>query len=127
MANGLAQAAGTNILNALGNATAYSVAQLYVQLHIGAPGGAGTANQATETSRKAVSFGVATGATMVNDAAFTWTNIAGSQTPTAFTAWDAATAGNFIFSGAVTSAAYSAGNTLNFAAGSLTVTFTIAS
>jgi len=127
MAEGLSATAANNILDALGNATAWSVAQLYVKLHVGAPGAAGTANAATETTRKPVSFGAASAGSMANDAAVTWTNIAGSQDASHFSAWDDASAGTFQFSGTITAAAYTAGNTYNVAIGAMTVSFTVAS
>lgn len=127
MAEGLASGTANSILNALGNATAYSVTQLYAKLHTAAPGAAGTANAATETTRKPVSFGAAAAGSMANDAAVTWTNIAGSQDATHVTLWDDPTAGNFVASGVITAPAYVAGNTYNVAIGALTISFTVAS
>ena len=58
MAHGIGAYLGNAWMNALGNATAFSVAVPYVKLHVGDPGAAGTANPAVETTRKSVSFGV---------------------------------------------------------------------
>ncbi len=127
MAVGMSTATANSILNAIGNATAYSLTNVYVKLHIGDPGAAGTANAATETTRKVVSFGAASGGSMTNDAAITWTSITGSQDATHFSLWDDVSAGNFVGSGTITANAYTAGDTYNVAAGALTLSLTVAS
>jgi hypothetical protein len=114
-------------LNAVGNATAFSVATPYIKLHTGDPGAAGTANPATETTRKSVSFAAASAGSMASDADISWTNIAGSQDATHFTAWDASTNGNFLFSGTITANAYTAGDTYTISSGNLTTSLTVAS
>lgn len=127
MATGLSTYLANAFLDSLGNATAFSVSNVYVKLHIADPGSAGTANPATETTRKVASFGSATGGGLSSDAAITWTNIAGSEDATYFTAWDSATAGNFLFSGTITGNPYTAGDTYTIASGALTVSLTVAS
>ena len=111
MATGLSSYLANKFLDAVGNATAYSAANVYVKLHVGDPGAEGTANAATETTRKEVTFASASSGSIASDAAVTWTNIAGSQDATYFTAWDNASAGNFLFSGTITGNAYVAGDT----------------
>ena len=127
MAEGFSSYAATATLNALGNNTSFAVATPYVQLHTAAPGAAGTTNVATETTRKLVSFAVASAGSIASDADVSWTSIAGSQDATHFTVWDAAAAGNFLFSGTITANAYVAGDTLTFPSGAFTASFTIAS
>jgi hypothetical protein len=127
MATGISAYLANAWLDALGNATAFSVTTPYVKLHVGDPGANGTANPATETTRKSVSFAAASAGSMASDAAITWTNIAGSQDATHFTAWDSATTGNFLFSGTITANAYSAGDTYTISSGALTTSLTIAS
>jgi len=127
MATGLSSYLANAFLNSVGNATSFSVSTAYVKLHIGDPGANGTANPATETTRKAVSFGAAGSGSMANDADVSWTSIAGSQDATYFTAWDASTAGNFLFSGTISGNAYTAGDTYTIPSASLTVALTIAS
>lgn len=127
MAEGLSSATATSILDAIANAVAYSIATPYVQLHIAAPGPAGTANVATETTRKLVSFGVSAAGSVANDAAVTWTGIAGSQDATHFTIWTAAAAGTFVCSGVITANAFTAGDTYNAAIGAFTLSFPVAS
>lgn len=100
----------------------------FVQLAIGAPGAAGTANPAAETTRKEVtSWGTATGGSRASSVALTWTSIAGSQDATHFTAWDALTTGTFGYSGTVTANPYTAGDTLTIASGALTASVPLAS
>jgi hypothetical protein len=127
MATGISDYLAGAWLDALGNNTSFAVATVYVKLHVGDPGAAGTANAATETTRKEASFAAASSGSLASDAALTWTNIAGSQDATHFTAWDNISAGNFLFSGTITANAYTAGDTFTIASGSLTVSLTIAS
>jgi hypothetical protein len=114
-------------MDALGNNTSFAVAQPYVKLHTQDPGTAGTAHPATETTRKAVSFGAASAGVLTSDADVSWTNIAGNQDATHFTCWDDLTAGNFLFSGSIVAGAYTAGDTYTISAGNLTVSLTLAS
>lgn len=127
MAHGIGAYLGNAWLNALGNNTSFAVAQVYVKLHVGDPGAAGTANPATETTRKAVSFGVASAGVLTSDDDVTWTNIAGSEDANHFTAWDSLTTGNFLFSGTITANPYDAGDTYTIDAGNLTASLTLAS
>jgi hypothetical protein len=127
MAHGIGAYLGNAWLNALGNNTSFAVAQVYVKLHVGDPGANGTANPATETTRKAVSFGVASAGVLTSDDDVTWTNIAGSEDANHFTAWDSLTTGNFLFSGTITANPYDAGDTYTIDAGNLTASLTLAS
>lgn len=127
MATGLSAYLANSFLNALGNATAFSVTTPYIKLHVGDPGANGTSNPAVETTRKSVSFGASSVGVLTSDADISWTNIAGSEDATFFTAWDNLTAGNFLFSGAITGNPYTAGDTYTIASGSLTASLTVAS
>lgn len=127
MATGMSAHLANSLLNALGNNTAYAVTSVYVQLHVGDPGTAGTANAATETTRKAVSFAGASAGSIVSDADVTWTNISGSQDATFFTAWDGLTGGSFLFSGTITGNPYTAGDTYTISSGSFTTSLTLVS
>ena len=127
MATGLSNYLANKFLDAVGNATSYSAANVYVKLHIGDPGASATSNPATETTRKSVSFSAASTGGLTSDADISWTNIAGSEDATFFSAWDNLTAGNFLFSGTVAGNAYTAGDTFTIPIGSLTVSLTLAS
>jgi hypothetical protein len=127
MATGISAYLANAWLDALGNATSFSVTTAYVKLHVGDPGANGTSNAATETTRKSVSFAAASNGALASDADVSWTNIAGSQDATHFTAWDNETAGNFLFSGTITGNAYTAGDTYTISSAGLTVSLTVAS
>ena len=127
MATGLSNYLCNSFLDALANNTSYAVAQVYVKLHVGDPGSAATANAATETTRKSVSFGAASAGAIASDADISWTNIAGSQDATHFSAWDNVSAGNFLFSGTITGNAYTAGDTYTISSGNLSASLTVAS
>ena len=127
MAVGLSNYLCNSFLNALGNNTSYAVTLVYIKLHVGDPGAAATANAATETTRKSVSFAAASGGAIVSDADISWTNISGSQDATHFSAWDSLTAGNFLFSGTITGNAYTAGDTYTISSGNLSASLTVAS
>lgn len=127
MAQGLSNYLCNAILNAVGNNTSFGVAVPYVKLHVGDPGAAGTANPATETTRKSISFAVASAGAIASDADISWTNISGSQDATHFTVWDDVSAGNFLFSGSVTAGAYTAGDTYTITSGNLSASLTVAS
>jgi hypothetical protein len=127
MATGMSEYLANSLLNALGNNTAYAVTNVYVKLHVGDPGSEGTANAATETTRKAVSFAGASAGSIASDADVTWTNISGSQDATFFTAWDSLDAGSFLFSGTITGNPYTAGDTYTITAGSFVTSLTVAS
>lgn len=127
MATGLSTYLANAFLDSLGNATSFSVSNVYVKLHTADPGSDGTANPATEITRKVVSFGSASGGGLSSDAAVTWINILGSEDATYFTAWDSLVAGNFLFSGTITGNPYTAGDTYTIASGALTVSLTVAS
>lgn len=100
----------------------------WAKLHVGAPGAAGTANPATETTRKQFAFNATgTDGIVENSGAVSWTNIAGSQDATDFTLWTASSAGNVGASGTITANGYTAGDTYTVAAGALTVSVPLAS
>lgn len=133
MAVGMSPALANAYLDALCNNTVANgtlslpIATPYIQLHIGDPGAAGTANTATETTRKLVSFGAASAGSIANDAAITWTGIAGSQDATHFSLWTASTAGTFLGSGTITANPYTAGDTYNVAIAAATLSLSVAS
>lgn len=116
------------LLNAVCNNTPFSIAQAYVKLHVGDPGGAGTSNPATETARKAASFAGPSGGGVANDVAISWPTIVGSQDATHFSLWDTIgpAGGNFLGSGTNTSGAYVAGDTYAVDIGALTLQLAVA-
>lgn len=123
LSNYLEDAIG-NSLRGGGNGTSFTApAAVYAQLFVGDPGEDGTANTATETSRKAVEFGAASGGVISLSNSPTWTNVAGSETFSHVALFDASSAGNCLGSGALASPkAVTAGDT--FTLSSLTITLT---
>lgn len=126
MTVGLSSTVANAILDALCRSVAWTdPAAVYIQLHTGDPGSAGTSNVATETDRTQATFGAgASGGAISNTAAISWTNVAGTEDYTHYSAWDASTSGNYLFSGTVTANAVVAGDTFTIAIGDLDVTLT---
>ena len=90
----------------------FSVASPYLKLHLGDPGEAGTSNAAVEATRKSISFSAASGGSMVSSATVEWTNVSTTETYSHWSLWDASTAGNCLWTGALaSSAAVTAGDT----------------
>lgn len=121
MAEGLSATAANALLDSLGST--YS----WVQLHVGAPGAAGTSNVATETDRTQATWASASGGTKSNSANLVWSAVAGAEDYTHFTVWTASSAGTFGFSGTVTANAVAAGDTFTIPTGDLDVSLTLAS
>jgi hypothetical protein len=102
--------------------TSYGAAGTYLQLHTGDPGEDGTANAATETTRKAVSFASASGGSMASSGTVEWTNVAATETVSHWSLWDASTSGNCLWSGQLaSSASLTAGDTFQITSLTLTL------
>jgi hypothetical protein len=85
---------------------------VYVKLHTGDPGEAGTSNAATEATRKVVTFSAASSGAITSSATVEWTNVSTTETYSHWSLWDASTAGNCLWTGALSSsAAVTAGDT----------------
>lgn len=90
-------------LDVLGATTFTGITTVYVKLHTGDPGSAGTANASAETTRKALSWSAASAGSKSISASVSWTSwSAGSETISHISLWDASTAGNFLGSAALT-------------------------
>tara|TARA_R110002126_G_scaffold163935_1_gene311824 strand:+ start:1595 stop:1963 length:369 start_codon:yes stop_codon:yes gene_type:complete len=87
-------------------------ATVYVKLHLGDPGEAATSNAAVEDTRKSAAWASAASGAIATSATLEWTNVAATETFTHWSMWDNLTAGNALWSGALsTSAAVTAGDT----------------
>jgi hypothetical protein len=87
-------------------------ATAYLKLHTGDPGEAATSNAATEATRKATSWATAASGAIATSATVEWTNVSTTETYSHWSLWDASTAGNALWSGALSaSAAVTAGDT----------------
>lgn len=85
---------------------------VYLKLHTGDPGEDGTGNAATETTRKSVSWNAAASGSIGSSATVEWTNVSTTETYSHWSLWDNLTAGNCLWTGALSSsAAVTAGDT----------------
>jgi hypothetical protein len=128
MAENVATGVANSILAALTAGTSFAgYAALYVQLHTGAPGPAGTANVAGNNVRQAAgAFAAASGGSTSNSAAVNWTSVSTSETYSKVTLWSAASGGTFVASGSITAAAITAGQNFQIPAGGMTVSLPVA-
>lgn len=114
-----------SFLDAVARATAYSEAGIWIKLHLGDPGAAGTANPAVETTRQQATFGSAAASRAIsNTAVVEWLNVSTTETYTHVSLWDAVSGGNFLGSDDITSAPVTAGDTFRIPVGDLDLTFT---
>ena len=105
-----------------GTASWTAPTSVYLKLHTGDPGEDCTANPATETTRKAVTFSAAASGSITSSATVEWTNVSTTETYSHWSAWDASTAGNALWSGALSSsAAVTAGDTFQITSLTLTL------
>lgn len=105
------------------NGAPSTVTNVYVKLHIGDPGEAGTSNAAGETTRQEATFNAASGGVVALTATVSWTNVSTSETYSHVSLWDNSTAGNCLGSGAMTApVAVVAGNDFDLTALTITVT-----
>jgi hypothetical protein len=127
MAVGLAATTLANLwLGTLKN-TSYAAALVAIKLHTNAgdPGAAGTSNAAAgDTTRKTVTFGSASGGSLsMTSMSGSWTNGGTSETLAYISGWDSTSAGNFLFSAALTaSQAWASGNTFSLTSLSISLT-----
>jgi len=93
--------------------TAWTIpTNVYVKLHTADAGEAGTSNAATETTRKVAAWATAASGSIATSATLEWTNVAATETYSHWSLWDASTAGNCLWTGALSSsAAVTAGDT----------------
>jgi len=115
-----------SVLDAVARAVAYSEAGVWVKLHLGDPGAAGTANPAANTTRQQATFGAAaTGRAISNTASVEWTSVPNAETYTHVSLWDASTAGNFLGRDDLSApAAMDVGDTFRIPIGDLDLTIT---
>lgn len=115
-----------NTMRGGGNGVSFTApAALYVQLHVGDPGGAGTANvSAGSTTRVAVTEGAAAGGAIAQSGTSpAWTNGGTSETLTHISVWSAATGGTFYFSVLLSSSQpWASGNAFTLTALGITLT-----
>jgi hypothetical protein len=86
-----------------GNGAPSAITNVWLKLHLGAPGETGTANAAVETTRKEATYGAASSGVASLDATVSWTDVSTTENITHVSAWDASTAGNHLFNGTLDS------------------------
>ena len=103
--------------------TAWTIpTNVYVKLHTADAGEAGTSSAATETTRKVAAWATAASGSIATSATLEWTNVAATETYSHWSLWDASTAGNALWSGALaSSAAVTAGDTFQITSLTLTL------
>ena len=116
--------AWANSIRGGGNGTSYTApAAVYVKLHTGDPGEAGTSNAAGETTRQAITFGAASNGVITSSALVEWTNVSTTETYSHVSLWDASTAGNCLAVGALAaSKSVTSGDTFQLPSGQVTFT-----
>ena len=132
----MADGGSATIVNALlasvlNDASFTAYGPVYVQLHTGAPGAAGTSNVAGNSTRQSCgsnsAFGAPSGGSTTNLNAITWTSVSTAETYTHVSIWSAATLGVFIASGSITANAVSIGDTFTIPISDMTVSMPVAS
>lgn len=125
---GIAVGEANKILDAfVGRGTYTKSAAVHAKLHTADPGAAGTTAAATSTARKLISWAAAALGVLASNAALTWSgsDLIATETITHLSFWTAGSGGTFLGSAALnTSSAVNAGETLNIASGSFTMTLT---
>lgn len=122
MTVGITQAQANAFLTVYRGTAAPLVSAVYVELHVGDPGAAGTTNPSALTTRNAITWNAASGGsmTLLTLSSFSMT---ASETITHVALWTAASAGTFLQSAALTaSVPVINGSTLSFS--SFTLSFT---
>jgi hypothetical protein len=118
MATGLSQAVIDAALDAEITGT------LYVELHTADPGANGTTSVASNSTRKSCTFAAASAGSKATASDLNWTAVPTTETYSHFAVFDAASAGNFKFSGTITGGAVTAGDTFDIATGQLSASIT---
>lgn len=130
MAAGISATVGNALLASLLNDSAFTAyGPTWVQLHVGAPGAAGTANVAGESTRESTGsspFATPSGGSTTNNNAITWTSVSTSETYTYVSIWSASTSGVFLASGTITASPIASGSNFTLAAGGVTVSIPVA-
>jgi hypothetical protein len=132
MAVGLSATIANDFLEWFFNASATSAAptNIWIQLHTGDPGAAGTSNVAGNATRKdlTAAMGTASGGAITNTSAVTWTSgeVDTSEDYTHVSYWDASTSGTFLGSGTMTANAVTTGDEFTIPVGELDAAFATA-
>ena len=126
MAVGIASGQANSILDALARGTDYpGNAAVWVKLHTGDPGSAGTSNAAGNTTRQQATFAAASAGANATNADIVWLSVSTAETYADVSFWTANAAGTFLGSSALTaSKTVAIGDTFTIPSGSLTMALT---
>lgn len=102
MTVGLTATQANAFLNVYRNTAATAVATVFVELHIGDPGAAGTSNAAAVTTRLQVTWNAASAGSMTLSALSSFTGVA-TETISHIAFWTLSTGGTFLESATLTS------------------------
>lgn len=101
----------------LGTGAYTSPTNVYVKLHIGDPGEAGSANPAANTLRKIAAFNAAAAGQATLNGTLSWTSVSNTETYSHWSLWDNLTAGAALLKGALdSSVAVTAGDNFDLTA-----------
>jgi hypothetical protein len=115
------------MLDAWTGRTTYTLsAAVWVKIHLGDPGAAGTSNPAANTTRQQATFGsAAASGTISNTVAVEWTNVSNTETYSWVSLWTASSGGTFLGSDQLsTNASVTAGDDFRIPIGDLDVSLT---
>jgi hypothetical protein len=119
MTVGLAAATANAILNIYRATNITAPTGMFMKLHVGDPGAAGTTNPSAVTTRNAITWAAPSGGSMALSSVAGYSMTA-AETITHVSFWDSATVGTFWQSAALTaSQAVINGSTLNFTSATL--------
>lgn len=105
--------------------TAAQYAAVFVKLHTGDPGAAGTTNAATNTTRQQATLSAAASRATTNSAAIEWTSVSTTEVYSHVSLWTASSGGTFLGSDDLSStASVTAGDTFRIPAGDLDLSIT---
>ena len=112
------------LLKVVFNNTAFgAVATTYIKLHTGNPGEDCTSNPSAMTTRVAASWATAASGSVATNASVTFTSMPANETITHISVWDAASGGNPLWYGALTtSRGVLIGDSLQFPSGQIIAT-----
>lgn len=112
------------MLDAFARNVSYANSAVWVKLHLGDPGSAGTGSPAVNTTRQqAVFASAATGGTISNTSVIEWTSVSTTETYSHISLWTASTSGTFLGNDQLSSnAAVTAGDTFRIPIGDLDLT-----
>lgn len=107
---------------------AANAAYRWVKLHTGDPGAAGTANAATNATRKQVTDTAAASGASTSSADLVWSSgeVTTTETYTHYSRWTASSAGSVGMTGTLTGGAVTAGTAFTIPAGDLDASLTLA-